>query len=49
VFSPADLHGDQTFGWFLGYITKEEKRIESDDPLLSITRWKDIEGERWWQ
>jgi hypothetical protein len=49
VFSPGDLHGDPTFGWFLGYITKEEKRIEADDPLLSIMLWKDIEGERWWQ
>jgi hypothetical protein len=41
AFSPADLHEDPTFGWFLGYITADRNDILRDDPLLTTTNWRD--------
>jgi hypothetical protein len=48
VFSPGDLYGDDTFGWFLGYITPNAEDIPADDPLMSCTLWKDLSDMRWW-
>jgi hypothetical protein len=48
VFSPAELHRDPTFGWFLGYVTNAPESIPSDDPLLALARWEDHQDMRWW-
>ncbi|MDA9420971.1 hypothetical protein XH97_02160 [Bradyrhizobium sp. CCBAU 53380] len=48
AFSPADLHEDPTFGWFLGYITSQKNEIPADDPLLNTTLWRDVEETPWW-
>jgi hypothetical protein len=48
AFSPADLHEDPTFGWFLGYITSSDNAIPSNDPLLGTTLWRDVPARRWW-
>lgn len=47
AFSPADLHEDPTFGWFLGYISSENE-VPDDDPLLNTTLWRDIDETPWW-
>jgi hypothetical protein len=41
AFSPADLHEDPRFGWFLGYITADRNDFLRDDPLLTTTNWRD--------
>jgi hypothetical protein len=48
AFSPANLHEDPTFGWFLGYITSPDNDIPPDDPLLATTLWRDIAEQPWW-
>jgi hypothetical protein len=49
MFSPGDLYGDATFGWFLGYITPNAEDIPADDPLMTrATPWKDHPELRWW-
>jgi hypothetical protein len=48
AFSPADLHGDPTFGWFLGYVTAVRNEIPPDDPLMTATLWRDVPDARWW-
>jgi hypothetical protein len=48
AFSPADLHEDPTFGWFLGYITADRNQIPPDDPLMAATLWRDLSDARWW-
>jgi len=48
AFSPADIHEDDTFGWFLGYVAADKKNIPSDDPLMNCTLWRDLPKLRWW-
>jgi hypothetical protein len=48
AFSPADLHEDPTFGWFLGYISADRNEIPPDDPLMTTTLWRDLPDVRWW-
>jgi hypothetical protein len=50
AFSPADLHREPTFGWFLGYVTDSTKAIPAEDPLLTATSWRDASEpqDRWW-
>lgn len=48
AFSPADLHEDPTFGWFLGYITADRNQIPPDDPLMTATLRRDLSDARWW-
>lgn len=50
AFSPADLHREPTFGWFLGYVTDPDNKVPADDPLLIATSWRDSSSpdERWW-
>ncbi|GEN01728.1 hypothetical protein MRA01_62670 [Methylobacterium radiotolerans] len=42
LISPADLHRDPTFGWFLGYLLPPGAKIPAGDPLEHITSWADI-------
>ena len=51
AFSPADLHREPTFGWFLGYVTDPSNEISADDPLLNATSWRDASDpqDRWWR
>ena len=43
IFSPASLHDDGTFGWFLGYL------IPENDPMLTkVTNWRDVEPDNTW-
>ena len=48
VYSPGDLHRDNTFGWFLGYLTSDAENIKSADPLLHLTLWRDQQDSVWW-
>jgi hypothetical protein len=48
-FSPAGLHRDPTFGWFVGYLLPKGGAVPDDDPLSSgMTLWRDQPELQWW-
>lgn len=49
VFSPGDLHRDDTFGWLLGFLVDNPADVPADDPLLTRTLWKDNLDVKWWE
>lgn len=42
LISPADLHGDPTFGWFLGYMLPPDATVPAEDPLGRLTSWDEV-------
>ena len=48
VFSPADIHRDVTFGWFLGHIIPDGGAVQKNDPLLKLMSWHNVTGPTWW-